>query len=315
MCGRAGKGCAARRLHPLEEVEKRTGEILRAFFAGQDRELLSAQAVRALMYEVCTTPKPGLVDRHNNGSHRDMDVFTFLDSSAALLPYFRRAVELGQETADQPPERTFVRLREAGVRAEWDMFRATGGVNTHKGAIFSMGCLLGAAGRLWTPEGPCREPVRLLEECRAMAGAEAERFFSALTPGSAHTAGERLYLKTGLRGVRGEAADGFPSVLQTGLPALEAALGQGCSLEQAGVSVLLALMARTVDTNLIARGRQEGQRWAAQQAEVQLQSGPVPDLERVEQLNEAMVQRNLSPGGCADLLAITYFLQFLRGGG
>lgn len=315
VCGRAGKGCAARRLHPLEEVEKRTGEILRAFFAGQDRELLSAQAVRALMYEVCTTPKPGLVDRDNNGSHRDMDMFTFLDSSAALLPYFRRAVELGQETADQPPERTFVRLREAGVRAEWDMFRATGGVNTHKGAIFSMGCLLGAAGRLWMPEGPCREPVRLLEECRAMAGAEVERFFSALTPGSAHTAGERLYLKTGLRGVRGEAADGFPSVLQTGLPALEAALGQGCSLEQAGVSVLLALMARTVDTNLIARGGQEGQRWAAQQAEVQLQSGPVPDLERVEQLNEAMVQRNLSPGGCADLLAITYFLHFLRGGG
>ena len=312
VCGRLGKGCASRRLHPLEEVEKKTGAILRAFFAGQDCELLAAQAVRALMYEVCTTPKPGLVDRHNNGSHRDMDVFTFLDSSAALLPYFRRAVELGQETAGQPPEHTFSLLREAGIRAEGDMFRATGGVNTHKGAIFSLGCLLGAAGRMWTPEGICREPARLLEECRAMAGAEVEQFFSALTPQSACTAGERFYLKTGLRGVRGEAADGFPSVFQTGLPALEAALQQGCSLEKAGVSALLALMARTADTNLIARGGQEGQRWTAQQARVQMQGGPVPNLEAVEQLNREMVKRNLSPGGCADLLAITYFLHFLR---
>ncbi len=110
------------------------------------------------MYEVCTTPKPGLVDRHNNGSHRDMDLFTFLDSTTALLPYWHQAVSIGQETAGLLPEETFARLREAGLAAERAMFRATGGVNTHKGAVFSLGCVLGAAGRLWTRRGPAGTP-------------------------------------------------------------------------------------------------------------------------------------------------------------
>ena len=69
VCGREGKGCASRRLHSVEELQEKTREILTGFFARQDREALAGQAARALMYEVCTTPKPGLVDRHNNGSH------------------------------------------------------------------------------------------------------------------------------------------------------------------------------------------------------------------------------------------------------
>ena len=134
VCGKAGKGCASRRLHPVEEIQEKTQTILRDFFAEKDRKFLAAQGARALLYEVCTTPKPGLVDRHNNGSHKDMDVFTFLDSTAALLPYLEQAVAIGQETARRMPEETFEWLREAGLGAERTMLRATGGVNTHKGA-------------------------------------------------------------------------------------------------------------------------------------------------------------------------------------
>ena len=177
ICGRPGKSCASRRLHPLEEIQRKTRAILRDHFAAQDQQYLAAQAARALMYEVCATPKPGLVDRHNNGSHRDMDIFTFLDSTISLLPYFRQAVEIGQKTAGENPAATFSRLQEAGIRAEQEMLRATGGVNTHKGAIFSLGCLLGAAGRLWTPAGICREPERLLKGCRIMAGPVTDKFF------------------------------------------------------------------------------------------------------------------------------------------
>ena len=164
VCGKAGKGCASRRLHPVEEIQGKTQAILRDFFAEKDRKFLAAQGARALLYEVCTTPKPGLVDRHNNGSHKDMDVFTFLDSTASLMPYLERAVAIGQATAHRMPEETFERLREAGLRAERTMLQATGGVNTHKGAIFSLGCVLGACGRLWTPEGPCRAPEKILAE-------------------------------------------------------------------------------------------------------------------------------------------------------
>ena len=311
VCGKAGKGCASRRLHPVEEIQGKTQAILRDFLAEKDRKFLAAQGARALLYEVSTTPKPGLVDRHNNGSHKDMDVFTFLDSTASLMPYLERAVAIGQATAHRMPEETFERLREAGLRAERTMLQATGGVNTHKGAIFSLGCVLGACGRLWTPEGPCRAPEKILAECGRMSTPAAESFFAALTRENARTAGERLYVETGARGVRGEAAGGFPAVLKIGLPALRAALDQGAGLEEAGTAALLALAAGTVDTNLFARGGLEGQRWAVQQAGALLEGSPRPNLEAVRELDRAMIQRNLSPGGYADLLAASYFLYFI----
>ena len=314
ICGRRGRVCASRRVHPAEELQEKTAEIFRAFFARQDREHLAALAMRALLYEVSAAPKPGLVDRANNGSHRDMDLFRFLDSASALLPYWLRAVEIGQETSGEWPEDTFRLLREAGVRAEEAMFRATGGVNTHKGAIFSLGCVLGASGRLWKPEGPCRDPGRILAECRAMAAPAMEADLAGLTPASARTGGERLYTAAGVRGVRGEAAAGFPSVLQTGLPALRAAVGRGAGLEEAGVAALLALMAEAEDTNLAVRGGLEGQRWAREQAGKLLRETPVPSRQAVEALDRAFIRRNLSPGGCADLLTLSFFFYFLEEG-
>ena len=118
VCGKAGKGCASRRLHTVEELQEDTQKIMRDFFARKVGDIIAGQAARALLYEVCATPKPGLVDRANNGSHKDMDVFTFVDSTAALLPYFRQAVSIGQDTAECSPGETFLRLRRAGLEAE-----------------------------------------------------------------------------------------------------------------------------------------------------------------------------------------------------
>lgn len=311
ICGDRGRACASRRLHSAVQLQKRTDEIFRAHFARRDREELAALAMRALLYEVSVTPKPGLVDRENSGSHGDMDFFRFLDSAAALLPYWMRAVEIGQETAAKAPERTFPPLREAGIQAERAMFRATGGVNTHKGAVFSMGCALGACGRLWTPEGPCREAERILTECRRMAAPAMAADWARLNPQRARTGGEKLYVSAGLRGGRGEAADGFPSVLRVGLPALRGAIERGSDLEEAGIAALLALIARAEDTNLVVRGGPQGRRWAAEQAERLLRETPRPSRRAVRALDQAFTRRNLSPGGCADLLAMTYFLHFL----
>lgn len=310
VCGAEGKGCASRRLHRVEELQAATGQILRDFFAEKDRKALAAQAARAVLYEVCVTPKPGLVDRANCGSHRDMDLFTFLDSAAALLPYLEEAVSIGQRTAGQPPEETFRLLRRAGLRAEREMFRATAGVNTHKGAIFSLGAICAAAGRLWTPEGPCRDVPALLNACAAMTAAAVASDLAAITPETADTTGKKLYLELGLTGIRGELAEGLPAVAQVGLPALRGALAAGACLEEAGVTALLHLMAQVTDTNLIARGGPEGQAWAAAQARALLAETPRPKRDAVAALDRDMIARNLSPGGCADLLAITFFLHF-----
>ena len=310
VCGKEGKGCASRRLHTVEELQGATQVILEDYFGKKDQQALGALAAKALLYEVCTTPKTGLVDRKNNGSHRDMDVFTFLDSTAALLPYFEEAVRLGMETRDLPPQETFRRLRQAGAAGERAMFRATGGVNTHKGAVFTLGTVCAAAGRLWTAEGFSKDLDAALALCGEMSAQAVQKDFEAIRREGAHTTGQRLYLEHGLEGIRGELSRGLPAVAQIGLPTLRRRLEAGDSLEQAGVQVLLALMAQVVDTNLIARGGLEGQQWAMEQTK-NLPQGRAATRQETEELDRALIERNLSPGGCADLLAITYFLEFL----
>nr|WP_320911374.1 triphosphoribosyl-dephospho-CoA synthase [Enterocloster clostridioformis] len=98
------------------------------------------------------------MDRRNSGSHKDMDCFTFMSSAASLWPYFQKCAQMGMETAQEPPKETFRRLRWAGKIAGYDMNQATNGVNTHKGALFSIGILCGALGRL------------LREKCKSCIG-------------------------------------------------------------------------------------------------------------------------------------------------
>ena len=154
LCGAPAKTCSSRRIHSVPELQKRTAEILYRSCLSRSADAIAELAVRALLYEVSVTPKPGLVDRNNNGSHRDMDFYSFLGSSAALWPYYRTCAAIGQETAACAPEETFRLLRDPGKEAELRMLRATGGVNTHKGAIFTLGIAAAAAGRLdaaaWT---------------------------------------------------------------------------------------------------------------------------------------------------------------------
>ena len=309
ICGREGKACASRRLHPVEELQDKTQVILRAFFAQRDADRLASQALRALLYEVCASPKPGLVDRFNSGSHSDMDLFTFMDSAATLTPYLRKAAAIGMETAALTPRETFLRLRREGLAAEREMLAATSGVNTHKGAIFSLGTVCAAAGRLWSPERPWAPAEEILRESGLMYAQEERQDLAAFRPDSPETAGQRLYLSQGLRGIRGELAEGLPSVREVGLPALQRALEAGAGLEQAGLAALLRLMARVTDTNLLSRGGRSGSRWAAQAAAGL--SAPIPKREELEALDREMIARHLSPGGCADLLAITYFLHFI----
>ena len=153
ICGGPAKVCSSRRVHPVAELQARTTAILTETMDTLDAATAARQAVRALLYEVTTTPKPGLVDRRNSGSHTDMDSFTFMSSAASLYPYFEACTRAGRKTADGPAPETFAALRPLGCEAEGEMLAATHGVNTHKGAIFSIGIVCAALGRLDRP-GP-----------------------------------------------------------------------------------------------------------------------------------------------------------------
>lgn len=306
VCGAPGRGCAARRVHSVEELQAATNQILRDHFRMLDREQIADLAVISLLDELYTTPKPGLVDRRNNGSHRDMDVSTFVASAHALRPYFKECVAIGQDTANQPQSETFCLLRKAGLDAETAMYAVTGGVNTHKGAIFTLGILCGSIGRLWSAETPIAKLASLLKECAAVGQAAMADFAK---PDSS-TAGQRLYLQKGLRGIRGEVAAGLPSVANIALPALEEGLSSGLSHNDAAACALIQLIAQVEDTNLYHRGGQAGAVFAKESAN---QLGLFPTMAQIEALDDAFISRNLSPGGCADLLAATLFLHKING--
>lgn len=259
-----------------------------------DSAELGALARRALEQEVLLTPKPGLVDRRNSGAHRDMTAETFLRSAAALEPHFVLLARAGEAQAELPPAETLPPLRRLGMQAEEEMLRATGGVNTHKGALFSIGLLCACAGR----QTARRQP--LSPETLCALAAETAAGISARELGGSGTNGLRVHASTGARGVRGEAESGFASVRQYALPYLRA----GCS-QRDQLLALLALMRRVEDTNVLHRAGPEGLRWLQQRAGETLERF---SLAALEQLDEECIRRNISPGGCADLLAIGLFL-------
>ena len=295
ICGGPAKVCARSRAHSVEEVFGRTMDMLRAFTDKKYATKLSHLALTALSRELKLTPKPGLVDMENNGAHTDMDVAAFERSIRALRLHFAAFARIGQEGADP------ARLQQAGMEAEQVMLAAAG-VNTHKGAIFSLGILCCAAGALG--ENPTLDA--LLAKAAELGGYFLDQMKKAPP---ANTGGGQQYLRYGLTGARGEAAAGFPSVREIALPAYEAALRAGKSQEDAGLHALLYLIAHVQDSNIIRRSGMEGQQWVSAQAQALLDTGYTHDDLRA--LNDRFVARNISPGGSADLLAATYFIHEL----
>lgn len=310
ICGGMAQACARSRAHTVAQLQEKTEEMLTAAIREDSCETIASLACRALLYEVAVTPKPGLVDREGSGSHRDMDFFTFQNSAAALWPYFAKCASIGMDTRQEPPEKTFDALRTPGKLAEGKMLHATVGVNTHKGAIFSMGILCGALGRLNREDWGNSE--RVLSECAAMTRNIVSRDFAGLTPETAKTSGQKLYLQYGITGVRGQAEKGYPAVLNIGLPKLEAGLQQGKTINDAGCAALLAMLAATDDTNMLRRGGMEAHREIRERLSALLEETPFPSRDALEELDREFIDRNLSPGGTADLLALVYMLHFLK---
>ena len=273
VCGGPVAVCSRSRTHGLEAIMGRTNAILMDFAAGY----LAGLAAEALTAEVRLTPKPGLVDEHNNGAHSDMDLSLFLRSIDALTPWFRQITALSLCGADAAA------LQAAGREAEAAMFRATGGVNTHKGALYSFSVLLAALGRCLTEGGD--------------VFAHAAALAAELTPPQG-THGAAVAICHNVGGARTEALLGFPTAQKA------AALLQAHD----PLTALLWLMAHTEDTNLYHRGGAEGAAFVKVQTAAILAAPMERRIALTQALDEALIDRWLSPGGSADLLALALFL-------
>lgn len=252
-------------------------------------------AVAALYEELALDPKPGLVSFVDSGSHRDMDARTFMRSLFSLRHYFPRLAALG--AADAP----FVALELEGIAAEARMLRATGGINTHRGAIFCLGLLCASAGVLLA------RGERL--DAQALRVAVLDRWGDALSERSLRPAtghGASAARRFGLRSASAEAALGFPTLFDTTLPALASALQRGAAPREARVQALFETIAILADTNLVHRGGLAGLRHAQAAARDFLAAGGAlrPDgLAHARAVHVDFVARHLSPGGAADMLA------------
>ena len=310
ICGGPAKVCSSRRIHTVVELQAKTTDILTETLDTWDAATAAQQAIRALLYEVTTTPKPGLVDRRNSGSHTDMDSFTFMSSAAALYPYFEACAKVGRETMDRPAPETFAALRPLGCEAEGEMLDATNGVNTHKGAVFSIGITCAALGRLNRAEW-C-DPARVLQEVAAMTKGLTQQDLADVTTENAVTAGQKLSVQYGITGIRGQVEAGLPVVLKHGLPVLENGLKLGYDINRAGCAALLEILAHSTDTNIIARSSRERQQKLVEELKELLARTPYPDEAALAVLDDRFIAEHLSPGGSADLLALTYLLHFFK---
>jgi triphosphoribosyl-dephospho-CoA synthase len=255
-------------------------------------------ATLCLKREVAIYPKPGLVSPVDTGAHDDMDAAMMDRSAETLEPFFARLADAGASGAEMD------RLRAIGIEAEAAMMSTTGGVNTHRGAIFGMGLLCAAAG--------FRARYAVSD---TLGSVVAHRWGPEIVGGPVqlHSHGSTVARRHGARGARAEAAAGFPSLYAIALPALvEGRRLAPCDPEAAHVHALMTLVAWVADTNLLYRGGAEGLDFAQGQARAFLDAGgcgaPGWRAHGIA-MHDAFVARRLSPGGCADLLGMALFVE------
>jgi len=271
--------------------------------ARNDSASIGRLAIGALQNELTLYPKPGLVSPIDNGAHDDMNLTTFVRSLLALRGYFTAIAEAGAREAP------FAELQRLGIEAERRMLTATGGINTHRGAIFCLGFLAAAAG--WRRARGLDLDGRNLAATIISLWGESIEDVGRKTADSHGARAIRLY---GARGAREELLAGLPTLLNVAVPALRAALARGACPERASIQCLFAIMAQMQDTNLLHRGGQEGLAFVQNAAQRFLDAGGVfaPDWrQRALDLHGDCVALHLSPGGAADCLAAAWFVQGL----
>lgn len=266
-------------------------------------------ASMALQAELDTTPKPGLVDCNDNGAHCDMDHALMQRSIQALHPYFVRLAQLGF-TDKQPCHDEIVNI---GIEAEREMFKATGGVNTHKGALFS----IGLAAVALAGEAFCR--ITQAERCGTMAYNDVKSkqiqslsnsiaSLARLFPDTNGTHGSKAKANNILKGALDNAREGYTQLFKAWLPFYIDRIAEGDNY--ALHKTLLRIMCDLDDTNIVYRTSMETMKEVKTEARQMLDtSRNIVNFEAALQaMNTDYIHRNISPGGSADMLSLVVFL-------
>ena len=279
--------------------------------------ILGALATEALIAEAELTPKPGLVDSRGSGAHTDLSLALMRKSAFAIEPFIRLMAVQSMNRHPSPQLRAT--LAATGRAAEAAMLQATDGSNTHKGAIWTLGLLAAAAAM--------NQPGRTKLDAAAIARTAAvissfndsdhewTRINTNRDRWQLQSHGQIVAQRFGVTGARGEAIKGFPHIVEIGLPVLRAGRHMHGEESIARLDALLSIMARLDDTCLLYRGGQEALQAAKQGATAVIDAGGAGSVRGQKclcALDKRLLDLGVSPGGSADLLAGTLFLDAIE---
>ena len=268
---------------------------------------LAGQVVDALLDEARLAPKPGLVDSRGQGAHTDLDLALMCRSARALESAFAAMAKAAQ-TAGAPTLALREELGQLGREAEATMLKTTQGINTHRGAIWAMGLLVAAAAL-----AGCPATSAYIAEV-SQGAATLARMPDRHAPQVTGHKGERACRDFGVAGARGQAQAGFPQVIERGLPELQRSRARGDSETASRLNALLAILSGLDDTCVLSRAGPAALKTLQDNAAAVLVAGGVATLtgrRLLHQLDAHALAFNASPGGAADLLAATLFLDRL----
>ena len=275
-------------------------------------EYISEIALKSMLLEVVATPKPGLVDRNNSGAHKDMDFYTFMESSVSQIYTFYNCALEGLKFEGKDNKELLKSIRPIGIEGENKMFNATKGVNTHKGLIFSLGIIAAAAGlqhKITKKQEMDAEDI--CKKVKEIAEGIVSRELEHLNNKNSLTYGEGLYKKHGIKGIRGEVESGFPTVRYHSLPIFRELMKREDNINDNLVQVLFHLMTITEDINILGRHGIDKLEYVKSAAKRILALGGMFTEEgrkNILDMDKEFIRKNISPGGSADLLAVTLML-------
>ena len=269
---------------------------------------ISSFAVQSMIYEVSCFPSPGLVSPVSTGAHDDMNYYTFIDSTCALIKYLILFVQEGFK--GYSGRELFESIRKIGMEAEKDMFAKTKGINTQKGMLFLMGIACSAVGKVICEGRDFDDIKNVIKE---MTAGLVEKELVLLDNKEDISHGEETYLKYKVKGIRGEVEEGLPIVFNFSLnfycncPEL--------SINDRLIHTLIAIMQVCEDTTIVYRHSLEVLIQVQKKAKEIMKIGGMKTQdgrEMIKRLCDEFVEKRISPGGSADLLGITVFMDLVK---
>ncbi len=254
------------------------------------------QAMTAgILLEVACEPSPGLVSPNSMGAHRDMNMMSFLLSSAAISPYFSLFAQMGRDWDEKEP--LLEALRPQGINAEKEFLALTDQVNTQRGILFLGGIVAAAAGMAGKTGDITVK--RICEKVAVICEGIVSRELESVQPNGKNTNGEKLFMEHRLEGIRGEVERGLPSVRKVGYPVFRQAMEQGMGLNDSMVHTLLHLFTCVEDTTVASRLGPEGlEKCREASLAVIDKKGMMTEEGRqaVSSMNTYFIEENISPG-------------------